>query len=236
MLKENGELMLDDKGAPRNHMMMMKKDEIEFEDTWHVAGLRGSGSLDYKAKDVFVPEERAVGFLRSDFAPSPLYAFPNFTFLALGIGAVCMGIARGAIDELVLLAESKKRVSSKKTVAEQQISQMILAQAEADLRSARLFYYDALEDAWNSALAGDKVTIEQRRDIRLATTNAVNKSVGVVDEMYALGGGSAVYEKSRLQRHFRDINVAKSHIMVAPSTLETIGRLFFGVPTNTATL
>ena len=236
MLKQNGELMLDDKGAPRNHMMMMKKDEIEFEDTWHVAGLRGSGSLDYKAKDVFVPEERAVGFLRNDFAPSPLYAFPNFTFLALGIGAVCLGIARGAIDELVQLAETKKRVSSKKTVAEQQISQMTLAQAEADLRSARLFYYDALDDAWNSALAGDKVTIEQRRDIRLATTNAVNKSVGVVDEMYALGGGSAVYEKSRLQRHFRDINVAKSHIMVAPSTLETIGRLFFGMPTNTATL
>jgi alkylation response protein AidB-like acyl-CoA dehydrogenase len=236
MLKENGEPMLDRNGAPRNHMMMMRKDEIAFEDTWHTSGLRGSGSLDYMAKDVFVPDERAAGYMKSGEPPTPLYAFPNITFLALGVGAVCMGIARAAIDELVKLAATKKRVSSRTTVAEQQVSQMKLAQAEADLRSARLFYYDTLENAWQSALAGDKVTIEQRRDIRLAVTNAVLKSVGVVDEMYNLGGGSAIYQTSRLQRHFRDIHVAKSHIMVAPSTLETIGRLFFGLKTNAVML
>ena len=237
MLKENGEPMLGKNGQPRNHMMIMPKDEVEFLDTWHVSGLKGSGSLDYQVTDIFVPEERAVGYLQAGSARSnPLYAFPNFTLLALGIAAVCLGIARASIDELVELAQKKRRVSSSKTVAEHQVSQMTLAQAEADLRSARLFYYDALDDAWQNAVAGDKVTIEQRRNLRLATTNAVIKSVSVVGEMYSLGAGSAVYENSRLQRHFRDINVAKSHIMVAPSTLETIGRLFFGIETNTATL
>jgi alkylation response protein AidB-like acyl-CoA dehydrogenase len=111
---------------------------------------------------------------------------------------------------------------------------MQLAQAEADLRSARLFYYDALDQAWQCAVAGEEVSLEMRSNLRLATTHAVIQSAAVVDVMYKLGGGSAVYEKSRLQRHFRDIHVATSHIMVAPSTLETVGRLMFGLETNTA--
>ena len=164
------------------------------------AGFYRLGALDYTAEEVFVPNDRIAGYQKSDIAPSPLYAFPNFTFLALGIAAVCMGIARASINELVHLAATKKRVSSRKTVADQQISQMKLAQAEADLQSARLFYYNELEDAWQGALAGNEVSIEQRRNIRLATTNAVNKSVGLVNEMYDLGGGTSVYEKSNLQK------------------------------------
>jgi len=237
LLMENGEPMLDSSGRPRQTMLIMPAKEVEFLDTWHVSGLRGTGSLDYQVQDLFVPEARAIGYLKGGNAQkNPIYAFPSFTFLALGIGAVCMGIARAAIDELVSLAVKKRRISASKTVAEQQISQMKLAQAEADLRSARLFYYDALDAAWQNAKVGNKVTLEQRRNLRLATTNAVIKSASVVDEMYNLGGGSAVYENSRLQRHFRDIHVATSHIMVAPSTLETIGRLFFGLESNSATL
>jgi alkylation response protein AidB-like acyl-CoA dehydrogenase len=237
MIQENGEPLLDSRGAPRNHMMIMPRDDVTFHDTWHVAGLRGSGSLDYEVSDLFVPEERAVGFLKPDGPkPGALYTFPSFTFLALGIAAVCLGIARAAMDELIDLAASKRRVSSRKTIAEQPMAQLALARAEGDLRSARAFYYEALDDAWQTALAGSKVSVAQRRDLRLATSNAVAKAVSVVNEMYDLGGGSAVYENSRLQRHFRDINVAKSHIMVAPSTFETIGRLLFGLNSNVATL
>lgn len=237
MLKENGKPMLDRNGAPRSHMALMRPADIEFLDTWHVSGLCGTGSLHYQANDVFVPEEQMVGFIREGRLPvTPLYAFPNFTFLALGIGAVCMGIARAAITELVDLATEKRRVGAKDTIAEQQVSQITLAQAEANLRSARALYYQALEDAWQAAASGRKITVEQRRDLRLATTNAVMKSVSVVDEMYNLGAGSAVYKNSRLQRYFRDINVAKSHIMVSQNTLETAGRLYFGLDTNTARL
>lgn len=237
MLKKDGKLVLDDSGNPRHHMMIMPASEVEFIDTWHVSGLRGSGSLDYQVSDVFVPEERAVGYLEEGRIPRrPLYTFPNFTFLALGIGAVCMGIARAAIDEFVKLASDKRKASSRKTIADQQSAQLKLAQAEADLRSARLFYYDALDQAWQSAQSSSDVSLEQRRNLRLAINNAVTKSVAVVDEMYSLGGGAAVYENSRLQRHFRDIHVAKSHIMVSPTILETTGRLFLGVDANVSML
>ena len=54
--------------------------------------------------------------------------------------------------------------------------------------------------------------------------------------MYNLGGGSAVYQTSRLQRHFRDVNVAKTHIMVSQQTLEIVGALHFGLKPNVSRL
>jgi alkylation response protein AidB-like acyl-CoA dehydrogenase len=237
MLMENGEPMLDGQGKPRSHMMILPAGDIEYLDTWHVSGLCGTGSLDYQVEDLFVPEDRAVGYLPGDDTDlTALYAFPNITFLALGIGAVCMGIARAAIDELVQLALQKKRRGANRTIAHKSSAQSALARAEAGLRSARLMYYDALAKAWESAQARGEVSIEQRRDLRMATTHAVMVSASVVDEMYNLGGGASVYKSSRLQRYFRDIHVATQHIMVGPATLETVGSLLFGLETDTSML
>jgi alkylation response protein AidB-like acyl-CoA dehydrogenase len=236
LLTDNGEPLLDESGRPRNHMMLLPAGEIEFLDTWQVSGLCGTGSLDYQVEDLFVPEERAVGYLPTEAAKTALYAFPNFTFLALGIGAVCMGIARAAIDELVALGVEKKRRGARKTIAHKSSAQAALAAAEGGLRSARLFYYDALDRAWESARTEGEVSVELRRDLRLATTHAVQVSADVVDEMYKLGGGTSVYKTSRLQRYFRDIHVATQHIMVAPQTLETVGSLLFGLETDVSML
>ncbi|MEC7106575.1 MAG: acyl-CoA dehydrogenase family protein [Pseudomonadota bacterium] len=221
---------------PRAHMCLVPKDAIEFLDTWHSTGLRGTGSTDFKLTDHRVPSAHIVGLEVRKMPDTPLFQFPNFTLLALGIGAVSMGIARAALNEFVDLAQQKKRISSSSTIAERSHTQMQIATAEAKLRSARAFYYDSVEQAWERALAGDTVDVDQRRNLRLATTHAVMASAEVVDCAYNLAGGVSVYQSSNLQRHFRDIHVATQHIMVAPSTLETTGRLFLGLPTNTATL
>ena len=221
---------------PRAHMCLVPKDAIEFLDTWHSTGLRGTGSTDFKLTDHRVPSAHIVGLEVRKMPDTPLFQFANFTLLALGIGAVSMGIARAALNEFVDLAQQKKRISSSSTIAERSHTQMQIATAEAKLRSARAFYYDSVEQAWERAMAGDIVDVDQRRNLRLATTHAVMASAEVVDCAYNLAGGVSVYQSSNLQRHFRDIHVATQHIMVAPSTLETTGRLFLGLPTNTATL
>ena len=70
--------------------------------------------------------------------------------------------------------------------------------------------------------------------MRLAVNHAMAESIAVVDAMYALAGGTAVYGSSPLQRQIRDIHVASQHFMVSPNILETAGRLFLGLPTVTA--
>jgi alkylation response protein AidB-like acyl-CoA dehydrogenase len=232
----DGEVERAKSGAPRSRMMIVPAAQIEFFDTWHVSGLCGTGSTDFAMNDLFVPERRAAGLGIDGPLARPLYAFPQFGLLAMGIAAVAMGLARAAIDELVGLAGGKTPQGSARPLAMRPAAQSDVAKAEALLRSARSLYYEAIECAWAAARADGSIGTEHRRDIRLATTHATRASAAAVDLMYELGGGTSVYLRSPLQRIFRDVHVATQHMMVGPSTLELTGRLFLGVETDTSLL
>lgn len=222
-------------GTPRSRMMVVPAADVEFLDTWHVSGLSGTGSTDFAIRDRFVPNKHAAGFGVDGPLPRPLYQFPQFGLLAMGIAAVAMGLARAAIDELVDIAGGKKPSGSARPLAARAAAQSEVARAEASLRSARAFYYEAIETAWQEALKGGLST-DSRRDIRLATTHATHASAEAVDRMYHLGGGSSVYRTSPLQRIFRDVHVATQHMMIGPSTYELTGRLYLGLDTDVAML
>jgi indole-3-acetate monooxygenase len=223
-------------GFPDQRSFFMRTTEVDLLDTWDVSGLKGTGSTDFKVDDLFVPEDMTFDAMRMNTPESPIHSFPIFAFLGVGVCAVGLGLARAAIDELVSFAGAKTPQGSNKPLALKPSTHKRVAEAEADLRSARLFLYDSIGKAWDKALVGQNPSIEDRRDIRLATTHAMNAAVRVVDSMYILGGGTSVYSKSPLQRHFRDVHVASQHMMVSEATLELIGRLFVGLETNTAQL
>ncbi|MGH0029814.1 MAG: acyl-CoA dehydrogenase family protein [Myxococcota bacterium] len=223
-------------GAPRSRMMIAPRSEIEFLDTWHVSGLCGTGSTDFVMNDLFVPEGRAGGIGSDGPLERPLYAFPQFGLLAMGIAAVSLGLARAAIDALVEIAGGKTPSGSSRPLAARPAAQADVARAEAGLRAARAFYYETIERAWQAAVADGAISVEHRRDVRLATTHATRESAAAVDLMYHLAGGTSVYRTSPLQRIFRDVHVATQHMMVSPSTLELTGRLFLGLETDTSLL
>jgi alkylation response protein AidB-like acyl-CoA dehydrogenase len=235
-LIEGDKPLVTSAGVPRNHMLLFRAAEVQSLDTWHTSGLRGTGSTDFAVHDLFVPEGRASGYLVRALPDRPLFRFPQFALLAHGVAAVAMGIARASMREFVRIAGEKKRSGASVTLAQHAPAQIEVALAEARLRSARAFFYETIDAAWSLALEGGPLPIEARRDLRLATTHALQTSLQVVDAMYTLGGGSAVYETSPLQRHLRDVHVASQHIMVSSHTLETIGQLLLGVDTNIATL
>lgn len=234
-VERDGEVERLHNGTPRSRMMLVPAGEVELLDTWYVSGLVGTGSTDFAIHDAFVPESRAVGLGVDGPLPRPLYAFPQFGLLGMGIAAVALGLARGAIDELVDLAGGKTPAGSARPLAARPAAQSEVALAEAGLRSARAYYYEAIEAAWQQALEGE-LSVEARRDLRLATTWATRACAEAVDRMYHLAGGSAVYRRSPLQRIFRDVHVATQHMMVAPATLELTGRLLLGLETDVAML
>lgn len=233
---EDGGPMTSPAGKPRQHMVIFPAARAEILDTWHVSGLRGTGSTDFRVEALVVPERHVVGYPDAPVATRPLYRFPHFAFLAFGIASVALGIARAAIDDLVAIAATKKRFGTGSTLAAKAHSHLTLATAEAKVRAARALFYEALEAAWAASNVGDSISVDLRRDLRLATTHAVGEATSAVDAMYTLAGGSSVYESSTLQRRFRDIHAVTQHIMVAPGSLETVGRLLFGVETDTSAL
>ena len=236
VVHSDGEPELLPNGMPDVRLMLMPAASLEVLDTWSVAGLRGTGSHDMSASDVLVPPSLSASVLSEPpRAEGPLYRFPLFGLLALGICAVALGVARASIEELIELAAGKVPQAGTRTLAQRATVQRDVAEAEAMLRAARVFVLDEAGAAWEAAQEGALDT-ERRLGLRLAATHATRTAATVATAMYEAGGGSSIYDTSPLQRRFRDVHVATQHMMVAPATWELAGRLLLGVPTDTLQL
>jgi len=226
----DGELETLDNGMPDVRLMLAPAAEFEIHDTWHVAGLRATGSHDIELRDAFVPSDMAASVI-SD-APrhdGPLYAFPLFGLLAIAIAGVSLGIARGALDDFAQLA-AKVPTGGRRSLGQRGAVQAEIAHAEASVRAARALLLGAIGDAWGG------VDVERRAALRLAATHAAAECVRATETAYRLGGGSAIYESSPLQRRLRDAQTITQHMLVAPATWELAGRLLLGQPTDTTQL
>ncbi|HEX6115472.1 MAG TPA: acyl-CoA dehydrogenase family protein, partial [Solirubrobacterales bacterium] len=164
------------------------------------------------------------------------YRFPVFGVLALAIGAVCTGIARAALDELVMLATEKTPTASRRKLAERSTTQARVGEAEAALRAARALVDDAVAAAWAQASERGEVGLDRRLALRLAATHAARTAALVTTTAHELAGVSGVYEGSPLERAFRDVQVANRHMLVAPAVNELGGRLLLGLETDTTQL
>lgn len=233
---KDGQPQLLPSGVPDSRMLIVPKAQVALAGNWDVSGLCGTGSQDFAFKSLRVPKEMSVGLMSDKPLERPLYAFPVFGLLALGIASVTLGLARAAIDELVSFAGAKTPEGHRKPLATRGRSQEDVAEAEALVRSARLFLHDAIGAAWREAQSSGYIGVDGRRDLRLAATFAARSSVRAVDLMYNLGGGTSVYRTSPLQRIFRDAHVASQHMMIAPPTMELAGRLFLGQDAELSTL
>ena len=223
-------------GAPDSRMLMFPRSDVELIDTWEASGLRGTGSGDIAVNDIKVPINRAVSLLDAPVAQGPLFAFPVFGLLAVGVASVALGNAQAALESIQELASAKKPQYSRRSLAERSTVQAEFARASGRWRAARAYLDDAIDRCWTHAVAQGTLDIEARADLRLACTHASRESADIARAAYDLGGGTSVYAKHPLQRHFRDAHVATQHVMVAPSTYELIGRVQLGLETQSAML
>jgi alkylation response protein AidB-like acyl-CoA dehydrogenase len=211
--------------------------EVEILDTWYVSGLRGTGSNDVVADEVFVPEERIYRLVGgTPKADGIVYRFPVFGLLALGVASVAVGIACGAIDDLVDLATQKTPSGSRRRLADRAPVQMEVAQAQAELSAAEALMVNEVGLVWEEAEEGAQPDVEARARLRLAATHATRTAARVVDRMYDAGGGTSIYAASPLQRAFRDVHAATQHMVVAPATYELAGRVLLGVEADLSQL
>jgi alkylation response protein AidB-like acyl-CoA dehydrogenase len=224
--------VLEDRPA----VVALPTEQLQILDTWHTLGLRGTGSHDTVAEEVFVPDNRVLSIFDGPVIDRPLYRFPPFGFFAACITAAAMGNARAAIDNFVELASTKKGVAASRTLAERSTIQVAVATAESALEAARAGYYQAIDAAWQASLDGPAVPLELRTRLRLAATHGARVSADVVRSMYDLAGGSAIYDGAPLQRRLRDAFTATAHFQVNEASRELPGRILLGQTTEAAML
>jgi alkylation response protein AidB-like acyl-CoA dehydrogenase len=221
-------------GAADIRTMLFPIEQAIMQDIWHVMGLRGTGSDAYTVKDLFVPDAHAG--TRDEPSerrhPSPLYCVPTGSLYAAGFAGLALGIARSMLDELLRLAADKTPRGGKSTLRENAVIQSQVAQAEARLRSARGFLFGSLIDIWRSVVAGGEITFDQRMQIRVASTWAINQAEGVASTAYGAAGSTAIFQNQAFERRFRDIHAVTQQVQGRPAHFETVGAHILGLETD----
>lgn len=223
----------EDNGEPEGVMAFFPADSCQIIDTWHVLGMRGTGSNDILVNDVLVPKARTFPMV-PEFEPGshyqgPLYQFPVIGIAATSIPPVMLAVARGAIDEVLNLAQAKTPVAASSLLRERASTQTKIAQAEGLLRSARLMLYDALVTTWETTKAGEPLSLSHKADLLLASVQAANSATQAVELVYSVAGTSGIRTSSPLERHFRDIQVLRHHALVAEPRYATVGQVYLGL-------
>ena len=236
IVHDGGKPRLTSAGAPESRFVVLPAQDCEIIDTWTVGGLRGTGSHDVTVKDVFVPVSYAAGFNDPHALPETRYRMPPFCRVIPGLGAMTLGIARTAISSLTELAADKQLQRSMQILRESHGAQLRVAEAEALVRSARLYLFASVDRLWRTLLETGTAPIEMRADARMAAWHAVSSAAKAVDLMYAAAGATALYTSSPLERAFRDVHAITQHIGVHSRVMETAGRVLFGLEPDTPLL
>lgn len=223
ILPRNG----DNSGLPR--MAVMPRSQVSIEPNWDVMGLLGTGSHDIVVKDVIVPPEWTFVRGGASSLDTPLYRYPTLSFAAQVLTVVGLGIARAAIDEVLGMAAGRASVTGAPNLGERVYVQLEIAKIEAELRAARAWFYQAIDDVWQVLLKGDKPSDQLVSMLRLSTTHASRVSADVTRRAQMVSGGTGVYESCPLAAQVRDVQMITQHAFMGDITYQNAGAMLFGL-------
>jgi alkylation response protein AidB-like acyl-CoA dehydrogenase len=215
---------------PRVQAMLFPIEDVTLLDTWHVGGLKGTGSGDFTVQDAFVPDEMSFALLDAvQLRGGPLYRLGTIGLLATEHGAFALGTARRALEEMRDLARTKRRGLTQQGVAGRSLFQFDLGYCEQALNAARANLVDAYRRAWQRVLeTGETSPPEVQIELRGAAVFATDVAVDVTRRMFRHAGARALYSGNVIERCCRDMQAASQHYVMSQSSYELRGQALLG--------
>jgi 3-hydroxy-9,10-secoandrosta-1,3,5(10)-triene-9,17-dione monooxygenase len=216
---------------------------VTIEDTWHVAGLKATGSCTCVAKDLFVPDHlRAMPDQMGPFVPGkkhvgdPTDYFPLLPHLRSVILGVLVGMAEAVLERVASGAKNKGIVyTTYLRQADSHVAQKEVGEAGAMINAARILMTHATEMVDRVALSRKPMDYMDQTRNRSETSMATDLLVKAVEKLMYVAGSGAFMERNDAQRFWRDLNVAARHAANIPHIgYEIYGRALMGVEPNIA--
>jgi alkylation response protein AidB-like acyl-CoA dehydrogenase len=217
--------IIEGTGEPR--IFVLPVDRATLIDNWDVLGLRGTGSIDYRIDDVFVPEAYThFAVTEEPRRGGDLYRLGIIGFAVIAHSGWACGIGRRLLDELAKKVQSGIGRSGTQAGSESFHEQY--AKAEATYRAARALVFEAWEDVKDAMDRGQRLSTRQQTLIRLGMANITWACHDVSEFVYKTSGTLAL-RSGTIQRLFRDMHAGTQHITSAPPVFRAIGRELAGL-------
>ncbi|MEU6841647.1 acyl-CoA dehydrogenase family protein [Streptomyces sp. NPDC046716] len=213
--------------------------DLTVEDTWHVAGMRGTGSNTLVADDVFVPEYRVLSVTRgvqgdygTERKDEPLYRSALVPVLALVLAGPQVGLAQAGMDVVSASLAKGKGISYTfyERASEAPSTQIQVAEAAQLIDTARLHLLRAADDIDGWAARGEQMPFGTRARVRMDTGYVARRSREALDLLLSVQGAGSFAEANPLQRIWRDQETGSRHAVINPAIAgELYGRALLGV-------
>ena len=227
LVHENGKPRMRTAAQPDLRVLFVPKGRYSILDTWHVGGLRGSGSHDVIVDDVFVPFE-------DSFAPSPPMAssstldqLPAIPIMTAGLAAQFLGMARVAIAVAIEILRDKVSVDPGASISDRPGVLADIASHSAAVAAARSHLHASVAVMWDK-VKNQLPTAEDRAALYSASLYGVAVGRAAVVAMHTAAGTTALYVDCPLERSLRDLQTMDRHIGAQPLWLEDSGRVLLG--------
>lgn len=216
--------------APEVMFVTVPTASVQAADNWNALGLRGTGSVDFEARSVFVPDAMVIRFDRKPLR-GPASRLGTAGFIAHTVPATILGIARRVLDDLAAGAGARERgYGSRQSLGGRAVFQAFLGEADLRLRAARaLMLENGLRLTAELESGRDTTAIEV--EARAAGTYVASVATAVVTDAIRFAGGEAVKQGSRLERALRDITTASTHYCINNTAYEAHARSIMGLGT-----
>ncbi|HEV7853609.1 MAG TPA: acyl-CoA dehydrogenase family protein [Mycobacterium sp.] len=228
---DDSEMRWISEGVPDMQVAVVPREEISFNDGWFVQGLKGTGSYDYSADDVFIPAHRTFAlFSREPLrGSSPATRMGLMPATAAGHASWALGVAKSMLDDVQELAATKYRMSDMASLASRPTFQKGLAQHVSAWRAARLLVLDAFTTAESAVATGQDLGPMLRADMRAAAVYATDVARQCAEWAHLVAGTSSIREGSRLERAFRDIYTGTQHAFISEKVAIDAAQIWLGV-------
>jgi alkylation response protein AidB-like acyl-CoA dehydrogenase len=234
--------MKNDRGEMANFgLSLMPMSELRIEDTWFMAGMKGTGSNTIVAKDVFVPEHRFLpypqafaGTYRTEHTDEVVYRVALVPVTVLILAPAQLGVARAALDHAMAKARTRGITHTNfPTQAESAGFQMQIAEAAMKIDTASLHARRAADDLDQHAQEGRLMDLPARARVRIDTALVAKYCREAVEVLVAAHGTSSLADANRMQRLWRDVHTASHHAITEwQINLEVYGKALLGIEPN----
>lgn len=161
----------DDASAGKPRGALLRPQDVEIVREWNVEGMRGTGSFDLVVNDVEVGREWTFVRGGEPVVDEPLYQYPAITYAAQSLSVVSAGVARAVLDFAEDVGSGRAGITGAPKLADRAYYRSALAEAEAALRSARAYFYEAADEAWQGILDGAGVSDRRNAHLRLSAAH-----------------------------------------------------------------
>ena len=203
-----------DPASPREQVaLLVPSEDYEIIDTWHVSGLKGTGSNDIVVEDAFVPAHRVhrVSAASRRAFGGGIYNLPFANVFGLCLCAVTQGIAEGALEAYGDYLAQRVHKFDGKAMANDPFQQRKLSEATIEVRANRGRFHGVFRRLEDALKTKDAVPLHIQLQEIWETQFIAHRNADIVTTLMRSSGGGAHRLSHPMQRYFRDINAAVAH-------------------------